>query len=175
MDNLVEQLVKVKKGTRYYVNLLLIIFIAVMIPTTLVILAEITERAYLIYIAFFLLLFCIYGAWYFITSLSIEYEYNVLGSVLRADKIIAKRRRKNVVKADVKTFEDLFKYSEEKMNAHKFAKIYYVGSKEYSTDNYVAVYTTEARGKCAVVFTPNEKTLNALRPYLDREIVKQVF
>lgn len=175
MDNLVEQVVKRQKTPKYYLNIVLIILVAILIPTTLVILALTLRQAYLIYIAFFVSLFCIYGAWYFVSSLNIEYEYASLGGVFRVDKIIAKRNRKNVIKLDVKVIDDIFKYSDEQMSNRKFNKVYNVGTDNYSTDNYVATFVSEAKGKCAVVFSPKEKTLNALRPYLKREIVKNIF
>lgn len=175
MDNLVEQLVKRKKGVRYYINMALILIVAILIPVTFVIIAEFTKRAYFIYIAFFTALFCIYGAWYFITSLSIEFEYAVLGSVFRVDKIIAKRRRKKVLKIDVKELDDVFKYSEKEMNSRSFTKIYYVGYSDYDEENYVASFNSEAKGRCAIVFSPKEKLLSAIKPYLKREIVSRLF
>lgn len=175
MDNLVEQVVKRQKNTKYYLNIVLIILVAIMIPVTLVILALTLEQAYLIYIAFFVSLFCIYGAWYFITSLNIEYEYSALGGTFRVDKIIAKRNRKNIIKLDIKEIDDMFKYSDDEMSKRTFSKIYNAGGVDYSGDNYVATFISEAKGKCAIVFSPKEKTLDALRPYLKREIVKNIF
>ena len=58
MDNLVEQVVKVKKTSRYFINMALIIFGAIAIPASLIALALIIKRAYIIYIALFAGLFC---------------------------------------------------------------------------------------------------------------------
>lgn len=175
MDNLIEQVVKRKKNTKYYINILLIILGAILIPVTFIVLALITKRAYLIYIALFSALFCIYGAWLFITGLNIEYEYSSLSGTFRVDKIIAKRNRKNVLKFDVKVIDDIFKYSDEEMSKRKFNKVYYVCDEDYSTDNYVATFVSEAKGKCAMVFSPKEKTLQGIRPYLKHEVVRKLF
>lgn len=175
MDNLVEQVVKRKRDGKYYVNMLLIILGAVIIPVVIFALAFIIKRAYLIYIAFFVALFCIYGAWMFITGLNIEYEYATLSGVFRVDKIIAKRNRKKVIKIDIKSIDELFKYSDEEMGKRHFNKVYNVGEDDYSESNYVATFNSDAKGKCAVVFSPKEKTLNALRPYLKHEIVRSLF
>ena len=45
MDNLTEQVVKVKKTAKYYINIVLILLAAVGIPAGLIVLAEIVQRA----------------------------------------------------------------------------------------------------------------------------------
>ncbi|MBQ7133076.1 MAG: hypothetical protein IJO20_01120 [Ruminococcus sp.] len=175
MDNLVEQVVKREKNPKYYVNIFLIIIGAIMIPVTIFALAMILKQAYVIYIALFVGLFCIYGAWMFITGLNIEYEYSSLGGTFRVDKIIAKRNRKNVIKLDIKTIDDIFKYSDDEMSKRSFNKIYNLGATDYSEDNFVFTFHSEAKGKCAVVFSPKEKTLEGIRPYLKHDVARKLY
>ena len=175
MDNLVEQVVKREKNSKYYLNIVLIIAAAVLIPVSLVALALIIKQAYVIYIALFAGLFCIYGAWLLITGLNIEYEYSSLSGTFRVDKIIAKRNRKNILKLDIKLIDDIFKYSDEEMDNRKFNKVYNVGANDYSNENYVFTFHSEAKGKCAVVFSPKEKTLNGIRPYLKHEVARKLY
>ena len=175
MDILVEQVVKKEKNVKYYLNIFLIILAAIGIPAILVFFGLVTGPQYLIMVAFFALLFCIYGAWFFISSLKVDYEYACLSSVLRVDKVIAKRRRKPVVKLDVKTVTDFFPYSDEEMNKHKIRKVYNAGAKEFSEDNYVAVFRNDARGLCALIFTPNEEFRNAMAPFFSAEMKKKLF
>ena len=175
MDTLIEQVVPKAKNAGYGVKIALIILIAIAIPATFVIIAKITGIAYLAVIGMFLLLFTAYGAWYFITSLKVEYEYSFLSSTLRIDKIIAKRRRRAIVKTDVRKFDDFFPYSDKEMNAHKFNKVYRASAKEFSEENYVASYHDEAKGKCAILFTPNEKLLAEMKPYFNNELRKKLF
>ncbi|MBQ2971176.1 MAG: hypothetical protein IJE16_01345 [Ruminococcus sp.] len=175
MDILVEQVVKREKNPKYYVNIFLIIIGAIMIPVTIFALAMILKQAYVIYIALFVGLFCIYGAWMFITGLNIEYEYSSLGGTFRVDKIIAKRNRKNVIKLDIKTIDDIFKYSDDEMSKRSFNKIYNLGATDYSEDNFVFTFHSEAKGKCAVVFSPKEKTLEGIRPYLKHDVARKLY
>lgn len=175
MDNLVEQVVKREKNSKYYMNIFLIVIVAIMIPVSLIALALIIKRGYIIYIAFFAALFCIYFTWLFISGLNIEYEYSTLSGTLRVDKIIAKRNRKNVLKLDVKLIDDIFKYSDEEMNKRSFNKVYNVGAKDYSEDNYVFTFHSEAKGKCAVVFSPKEKILDGIRPYLKHDVSRKLY
>ena len=110
-----------------------------------------------------------------VTGLNIEYEYSFLSGTMRVDKIIAKRNRKNVLKLDVKVIDDIFKYNDEEMASRKFNKVYNVATEEYNSDNYVFTFHSEAKGRCAVVFSPKEKLLNAMRPYLKHEVIRKLF
>lgn len=177
MDNnpLVEQVVKKKKDVKYYLNVFLIVFVAVAIPATLFILAFITSHPYLVYLSLFIALFCIYGMWYFITSLRVDYEYGFLPTVLRIDRIVNKRKRKPVLKVNVKTFEDFFPYSDQEMGKLKLTKVYRAAAQEFSEENYVAVFRHEARGKCALIFSPNEELIEAMKPHFDNELRKKMF
>lgn len=177
MDNnlLVEQVVPRERTAKYGISIAVIILIALTIPTVLIVVAEITKIAYLAIIAMFLLLFCAYGAWYFITSLKIEYEYAFLSSTLRIDKIIAKRRRRGIIKIDTKKFDDFFRYDDKEMGKRRFNKVYRASAKEFSEDNYVACFHDEAKGKCAIIFTPNDDLLKAMKPYFSNELRKQLF
>lgn len=175
MDGLLEQVVKKKKNYKYYLNVFLIILATFAIPGTFILIGLMIQRAYLIYIAFFALLFCIYGAWFFITSLRVEYEYALLSSTLRIDKVISKRKRRSILKVDVKSFDDFFRYSDEEMSKRKFNKVYHVGAEEYSEENYVACFHSEAKGKCAVVFTPNEELVTAMQRYFGNELKKKMY
>lgn len=175
MDNLIEQVVPKQRTAKYIVKVLLILLVAVAIPVTLIVVAEITQIAYIAIIAMFIALFDIYGAWYFITSLRVEYEYSFLSSILRIDKIIAKRRRRAIVKVDVKKFDDFFPYSDEAMSSRRFNKTYYACTKEFSPDNYVASFHHEAKGKCAIIFTPNETLIEGMKPYFGNELRKKLF
>ncbi len=175
MDNLTEQVVKVKKDAKYYINLVLIIFFAVAIPVGLIVLAEIIQRAYLIYIALFLVLIFAYLSWLLITSLNIEYEYALLGSTMLIDKIIAKRRRKKILKLEVKEIDDFFRYDDQEMGKRKYAKVYEAAGVRYSEENYVACFYSQAKGKCALIFSPNEKLLKAMKPYFNQDITLKIY
>ena len=174
-SQLVEQIVQKNKGTRYYLNIVLIVLGALAVPGILIALAYIINLPYLIYLALFAFLFCIYGVWFFITSLKVDYEYAFLPTTLRIDKVVAKRRRKSVVKVDVKLLNNFFPYSDREMSKTRYAKVYNVAASEFSSENYVACYHSEAKGKCAIIFTPNEKMLEAMKPYFNTDLRKKLF
>ena len=175
MSQLVEQVVEKKKNSRYYLNVMLIIFGTIAIPAMLASLAFIIDLPYMVYVAFFAALFCVYGAWFFISSLSVDYEYAVLTNVMRIDKVIAKRRRKPVVKMDIRTFDDLFRYSDEEMSKQKFNKVYRAAVDEFSENNYVIAFQSADKGRCAAIITPNEDILGAIKPFINSELRKKLF
>ncbi len=177
MDNnvLTEQVVRRERNVKYYLNIFLIALGAIGIPAILVLIGILVNLHYMFMVAIFAFLFCIYGSWFFITSLRVDYEYACLQSTLRFDKIVAKRRRKPIVKFDIKSVTDFFRYSDEEMSKHKIAKVYRASAKEFSEDNYVAVFRHQARGECAVIFTPNEAMLEAIKPYFNADVKKKLF
>lgn len=175
MDILVEQVVKRKKNAHYFIRVMLYILAAILIPCTFVAIALITKRLYFITIGCFALLVCVYGLWFFISILNVDYEYATLGDVFKVDRIIAKRNRKKVLKIKMKEINDIFRYSDSEMSKRKFKKVFNVGECEFSDDNYVIEFHDARKGKCAIVFTPNEKLLESFKYHIDREIVKRLF
>ena len=177
MDNntLYEQVVPKARSPRHGLNVALILLGMIAIPATIFTVSIVAKIPYLNIVAIFILLFCIYFAWYFITSLNVEYEYAFLSSTLRIDKVIAKRRRKKIVKLDVKRLDDFFPYDDQEMTKNNFTKVYRASAKEFADENYVASFHDEEKGKCAVIFTPNEEFLNAMKPYFSADIRKKLF
>ena len=172
---LMEEVVTKEHNARYHINKVIIILAAILIPATLVALAFITGVMYLNVVAFFVLLFCIYGAWFFITSLEVDFEYAFLSSTLRIDRVIAKRRRKKMVKVDVKRIDDIFRYTDKDMSRYRFKKVYNAGVKEFSEDNTVFVYHDSDKGWIGIIFTPSEEFLAGLKPYFNTELRKKLF
>lgn len=172
---LVEQVVKKEKDVKYYLNILLIILGAIGIPMFLVVLALLIDLHYLVVVAFFALLFCIYGAWFFISSLKVDYEYSCLGNTMRFDKVIAKRRRKPIIRIDLKSVTDFFPYSDEEMSKRRIGRVYRASAREFSEENYVLVFRSDERGKRVVIFTPNEKIIEAMKPHFSAELKKKLY
>ena len=176
MDNaLVEQVVRKEKDVRYYLNVILIILCTLGIPAIFILISNLTGVQYWIIVAVFALMFSIYGAWFFISSLRVDYEYACLTNTMRFDKIISKRRRRPIVKFDIKSVTDFFPYDDKEMSKHKLSKVFHASAKEFSKDNYVMVFPHAARGECAVIFTPNEELLEAIRPFFSAELKKKLY
>lgn len=111
-------------------------------------------------------------AYYLITSRNIEFEYSVTNSDITIDKIINKSRRKRVISFDAHNIEKMGK-SQPAANDNS-ARIN--ASENPNADNtwyFTGVHSQ--KGKVYVLFTPNEKVLSSIKPFLSRQVAIDAF
>ena len=116
-DIFIEQLVARKRRTKDTVLFIASILVVILIPITFAVL--VMNRliiAYFLYVAFFLFVFGIWGIWYVRSHQNVEYEYQMVQDTIVVSKIIAKRKRKEILKADVKQFDILTKSSDKELD-----------------------------------------------------------
>lgn len=174
MDIFIEQLVKKKRKMIDIAKTVLYVLLPIIVPSICVLLAYVTSP-YFIYIGLFCMIALIYIAWYLITCQAVEFEYCVTNSNITIDRIVAKRKRKKLVDMEIRSFDLLCKASDKRITNKKFAKMIIAASDIDSDSTYAATYNSEAYGSCVLFFTPDERTLTAMRPYLKREIVMELF
>lgn len=109
-----------------------------------------------------------YAIYLLFTGLNIEYEYTVTNGILDIDKIIAKRKRVNMISADIKNFTAFREYSQA-VEPFSGTTVSAVGGTEKS---HYAELTDESNGSMRLIFSPNEKILDCIRPYLPRNLKK---
>lgn len=176
-DIFIEQLVSKKRSVKDRIVFIAVILLELIIPTTIVLL---TMRGfitpYFIYIAFFIFIFGIWFIWFVRSHQNVEFEYQVVQDIVVVSKIIAKRKRKEIMKLDVRTIDKLDKGSEPEIQKMNFVRLYDAAEKSSDDENTTyAVFQHAALGRCALMFNPNERVLNAMKPYLKKEIVLKVF
>lgn len=176
-DIFIEQLVKKKRTVKDNIIFIFTILMVIMVPVTLFALSLLKVIiAYFTVISFFILVAGIWVIWMVRSNQNVEYEYQVIQETLVVSKIIAKRKRKHMLKVDTKTFELLDKGSEEGFDGQHVTKVFTgcadINDKE---NTYYATFKHTAYGKCGLLFTPDEKILNAMKPYLSRDIVLKLF
>lgn len=174
MDIFIEQLVKRKKTARdFIVVLLLILSFFVIIGLAFFLSALI--NFYFMIVGFFLLMADVYAAWYFITGLNVEFEYSVTKNTLTIDKVIAKRKRKRVIEIKIGDIEEMCQIKKREINRKKCDKILFTGESEFGDDLYQMYLNTEKYGYTLIMFSPNEKVLNGMKPHLKHSIILDVF
>lgn len=176
-DVFIEQLVKKKRGIKDNIVFAVVIALVILIPVLFTVLAvSQVIIAYFVYIALFVFVFGVWLIWYIRSHQNVEYEYQVVQDTIVVSKIIAKRKRKEITKADIRQFDILCKACDDNTSSMKFTKVF-EACENINDDNstYYAVYQHSAYGKCALIFTPNERTLEAMKPYLKKEIVLKLF
>lgn len=161
MDGIREQLVKKEKSPSDGVKKIIIIVAAFMLAVVIVTIAGVFSHSWLILdIGIFLAIFIMWGGIFVAGNLNVEYEYSVVGSSLQIDKILNKRSRKTMCEINLR-------------KAHAFCKgehesdgtaIYACGD----GDRYSIEYDDEKYGSTVLIFTPDDRTLEAIKPYLPR-------
>lgn len=169
MDIFVEYIVKRKKGKKEYVKIAAIIVAAI-------VLAMLTPMLMLVPVVGSLSVLCtvavIYGAYYLITNLNVEYEYILTNGELDVDTIINRRSRKRLITVQVKNFEFVaptgtseFK-SEENAN---FTRVIDASSANIEHKAYFAVFNKDGQ-RIKLVFEPTEKMLDVFETIVPRNV-----
>lgn len=114
----------------------------------------------------------IYAAYFLITNMNVEYEYIITNGEIDIDKIIGKRKRKRLVTANIRTFEDFGLYKQEEHSGNNYTNRIFSTESTYS-ENYYAVFTHAKFGKVLLVFTPDERTVEALKKYIPVKILNK--
>ncbi len=111
----------------------------------------------------------VYGAYYLITSMNVEYEYIITNGEMDVDKIIARRRRKRLLTANARRFEEFGAYNHQSMGSRNFANRVYACTAPEDPGNYYAVFNHPTLGQTLLVFTPNDKVLENMRSFIPRQ------
>lgn len=104
----------------------------------------------------------------------VEFDYSVMGNNFYIDKVVDKKNRKKLLKIEISTIEDMGKIEGDNVPADKYAR-----TKDCSSGNmeesYYCVYRESGRGKCLLIFSPNQKIIEGMRPHMTREMVVKFF
>lgn len=173
MTGFCEQVVKKKRTAKDNVMAVIYFLLAIGIPATCILLAYVIS-AYFIYIGFFVLIAAIPSAIWMVSNQKIEYEYQVVDNFLVVDKVVAKRKRRKIIRVKIDEFKSIVKFNDENYNGKKINK-YYICIDELDNPNALAFnYYSDAKGNCALVIIPDEKILTGMRPKLTSELQVQV-
>lgn len=113
----------------------------------------------------------IYGTYYLISSMSIEYEYILTNGEIDVDKIIARRKRKRLITVDTRQFTEFGLYQNAPQTDSGTTVIMACSSTQ-DPNTYYALLDHAKFGKCMLVFNPNEKILTNMKQYIKRNIWK---
>lgn len=175
MDIFIEQVVKRKRNAKSVAVIIATLALLILLPVTCGCLAFIITP-YFAYVGLFIFMIGIYLAWYFITSQRVEFEYSVTGDTLDVSKIVSKRKRKRVVRVEIKEIDLFCKIDDERLNEKSYTKHFIAAENPNDIEKtYCAVYNNPALGRTILTFTPNEKIRQAMKPYLKKDIVLEMF
>ncbi len=103
----------------------------------------------------------IWGAWYLMGNLNVEYEYIIADGEMTVDKITNKRSRKTLCSLKLRSAE-AFRLGEIRDDNASVIDVCGDG------DRYSILYNDDKFGRAVLLFTPDGRTLEAVKPYLPR-------
>ncbi|NMA80130.1 MAG: hypothetical protein GX967_05735 [Clostridiales bacterium] len=162
MDVFVEHIVKKQNSTSDYVKKALILIAAFL--AGLFVLTFFSALG-LFPIGFMAALGCFIGGIYLLNGTNIEYEYIVTNGEIDIDKIIARRSRKRLITIHVKTFEEFGIYDREKVDASDCDSTL-IATDGTNVDSYYAILKHSKYGRTLVIFSPDERVIDAIKPFL---------
>ena len=157
METVREQLVKKPYKSTDKAMQFFILAMALFIALAVMILASSLLGGIFIIAGLLFAAIVLYGGYYLSGNLNVEYEYCIAGSELSIDKIIDRRKRKTLCTLNLKEAEGFYRGEKELMDAT-------VVSAAGDDD----VYTDRKLGKTLIHFSPDERTLEMISPYLPR-------
>lgn len=164
MDNFAEQLVKrenlpsdnSRKTVLFIGEVLLVLVLGAIFVLTL--------GTFIAILALLLLIASVFGAKKLLEGFSVEYEYTLTNGELDIDKIIAQKKRKTLITIDVKKISKIAVFDE---NVPDNASLTIVlASDNIDSHEYYADFTHDDFGDVRLIFSPNEKILEAIKIYL---------
>ena len=97
-----------------------------------------------------------------------EYEYILTSGEIDVDCIVAKRKRTRLITFKIASAEKGGRYEPEKLAHEQFDKQIFACDDKRNPDNRYLVVQNSDKGRTLVVFTPDERFMKAMMPYLPR-------
>ena len=169
MDVFVEQIIRRKLGAKDF-----LIFFGIMLLGIIIILASMIIPIVQTFSLLILVGVC-FGAYYLISSRYLEFEYSCTNGDLTIDKIINRRKRKRVISFDVHIVEEMGPYKPEEHQGKSYDKRLITAITDDGKDAWYMSFRHKDMGHTLLVFNPNDKVLDALKPFLPRQLTLKVF
>ncbi|MCH5348026.1 MAG: hypothetical protein J1E40_01760 [Oscillospiraceae bacterium] len=168
MDIFVEQIVKkITNGKDMALKILIIIAMCVLTLISLFVFFFIMPV-----FGFVVFSGAMWGGYYLFTNLDCEYEYIVTNGEIDIDKIIARRKRVRLITAKASAFEAFGEYDSAPEIDDDVTIVSAVGSNESDAETkiYYADFKHASAGSVRLIFSPEEKVIDAIVPFLPRQL-----
>ncbi|MBR6242429.1 MAG: hypothetical protein IKQ90_02910 [Ruminococcus sp.] len=111
-----------------------------------------------------------YGTFFLVQSMYVEYEYTFTNGEIEVAKIIAKKRRVELITADVRKFTAFGTYTDDLEETEDMTVV--IASDNIAKHEYYADFQHEDYGKTRLVFSPDERILDNISKFLPRQLRK---
>lgn len=154
MDTFFEQIVKKKKTALELGGIVATIIVALVLVAVLWVLSVPLLTP-------LLTVGILYGAWWLLTGLNVEYEYCVTNGDIDIDLIIAKRKRKRIVSVVGRKVECLLPYNAATVDEKAYQRVVVAASSKKAEGLWYFTYHSKKSGHTLVLFEPEERVLCA--------------
>ncbi len=170
MDIFVEQIVKKETGGKDTAKKAVIVILTSLIAAVLCFAMMLFPFASIIVLALIFGLF--YLSYRLLSNFSVEYEYIVTNGEMDVDKIVARSKRTRLVTVKAASFEAFGKYSSasEAEDGTTIVSASGISLSGTETELWYADLTHPSAGKVRLIFSPEDKVIEALRPFLPRQL-----
>lgn len=179
MDTFCEQVVKRESGVKQkLISALLISLFAVIELVFILIYSVIADPTVQIFFLMLTFMVAVVAVTVLIIALprinKVEFDYSVMGNIFYVDKVINKKSRKKFVKMEIGSIEDMGKIEGDNIPAGRYARTRDCSNGK-AEDSYYCVYRESGKGKCLLIFSPQQKIIDGMRPAMTRELVVKLF
>lgn len=161
MDNFSEQLVKKSETSSDRMKKLVIYGGGILLTLILLIISFIMLGNIISTLCMLLAAGAGYGTYFLGQNTYVEYEYTFTNGELDIDKIVAKKKRSELVTVDVKKFTAFGKYSDDLEETDDMTVV--LSSDNIAEHEYYADFDHEQYGSTRLVFSPDEKMLGNIK------------
>lgn len=173
MDGIVEQIVSRKGGLKRKTVVVFVILTLVLVACmALYIAIYVTAFAALGFLVFG---FSAYISWYIISIQKVDFEYDLISGDMSIDRIVANRKRKRLATFRVNRIEDFGDLKDLEIDLKTVSKVIKASITEYGEDVKYAIVHTDKYGRTLILFSPDERTMNAMKPFFKGEIFTKIF
>ena len=116
----------------------------------------------------------VYGTWWVLSMMNIEYEYCITNGDIDIDRITARRKRERVVSVSLQKVERVGRYVPAEWKTQQVDRRVMAAPSEKEEGLYYFTYRSKKRGHTLVVFRPNERMMEAFEAGLPRLLQKDL-
>lgn len=167
MDTYKEQNVKKAVTTNDTIRKFALILSSISISGILLLLTMMFLPQYFL-VAIVASVFLVYGAFYLLKDLEVEYEYLYTNGDLDIDKIMGQRKRKRLVTIEMVRVTKLEKYTDDVEFDDDRTVV--DASSNYDEQHWYMEFASKKYGDCCLIFTPNEEMLDMIIQGLPRSL-----
>lgn len=117
----------------------------------------------------------VYGGYLLITSMNVEYEYSITNGEMDVDKIVAQRKRKRLCTIRWREVEAFGHYKPEEHGGKTYENKILACDSPDNPELWYCVTRVPNKGQVFLVFNSSEKMLEAIKKYIPKPILHEVF